>query len=341
MARNLYNLGPSDDLSDPDLQVCRSFVKEVSDVVKAVSYVRDIHSWILRKKQELHEEQDTSIASFGFTLSVVLINSDSSEKVFQTNPISITFSKKEKMILYIPTLKSYSTMDYSCFSDITIERIQDVIKGNIDSLSDVNIKSKFIQITSLFLCETIRNAEALITIPMCLEIAKVLQESTHEKKQKIFMISKQSIEHLDYYSSQDQDTLSTNYDKDTKNLDFQKYENCVGYILKYMFPMSAMGAVSASRYLHRQFSTKIENNVSLNQLKQDYDGETGVVKEAKSLTNREKILVECYNDLITGKNEINLENLTDRWYNVTLKEPEQNSLEIIGDILNDVLGESA
>ena len=98
----------------------------------------------------------------------------------------MTFSKTEKMILYIPTLKSYSTMDYSCFSDITIEQIQDVIKGNIDSLSDVNIKSKFIQITSLFLCETIRNAESLITIPMCLEIAKVLQESTQEKKKDFY-----------------------------------------------------------------------------------------------------------------------------------------------------------
>ena len=107
-----------------------------------------------------------------------------------------------------------------------------------------------------------------------------------------------------------------------------------------MFPMSAMGSVSASRYLHGQFSTKIENNEDLNQLRQDYDRETGLVKEAKALTNREKILVKCYNDLITGKNEINLDNLTERWYNVRM-EPEQNSLEIIGDILNDVLGESA
>ena len=257
MGRSLYNLSTLDDVNYADLQVGRSFVKEMSNVVKAISYVREVHSWILRKKLELHEDQNTSIASFGFTLSVVLTNSDSSKKVFQTNPISITFSKTEKMILYIPTLKSYSTMDYSCFSDITIEQIQDVIKGKIDSLSDINIKSKFIQITSLFLCETIRNAEALITIPMCLEIAKVLQESTEEKKNNIFIISKKSIEYLDYYSSKDQDTLSTNYDKDTQNLDFQKYENCVGYILKYMFPMSAMGAVSASRYLHSQFLTMV------------------------------------------------------------------------------------
>ena len=37
MGRSLYNFGTPDDVNDADLQVGRSFVKEMSDVVKAVS----------------------------------------------------------------------------------------------------------------------------------------------------------------------------------------------------------------------------------------------------------------------------------------------------------------
>jgi hypothetical protein len=320
VSRSVYE---KDDLfwSEDNRITKRCVFKEVKNIQEAIEFKVWVDKSIMEEISYYRNAETSNIISSQTYSSYIIF----SKYKFSSNLENVCFSKHGARKTKVDSLGAYSTMDYSCFQQLSNNQIKSILKGEFtEELNDLQ-KSHFAQVMSLFLCEASRNPEALITLPMCLEIVgKIDLLESEDKNQKIRGISDLAIN--SHYKPKDSEKYKEKLCKDRDELldiNSYVYSNLVGYVIKYLFPMSMQGAVTGSRYISQEIETKLQGTKErAYDFYHEYDDKPGEARPASILLSRENDIVQYYLQQTPTLPE--LIDLSYQWYGINIGEVDVN-----------------
>jgi len=217
-------------------------------------------------------------------------------------------------------------MDFSCWSNINNERIQNILGGRQQIKSD-DESIVLAQTVSLFLCESSRNPSSFLTAPMCLELSEHLFNNPKYINDILSVDSSEK-----YYKAKKINSTSEEIKKieeEYKKINKESKAEILKYIMLDYFPMAMEGAVNASR----EISIEINHQLSTNSvLRHTYDKKSGGLKEAKELLRIENKVINAWHKIESDKDYTKL---IRNWYNIdfTLTNTDYIQIDTIGEAL--------
>jgi hypothetical protein len=275
---------------------------ECSNIIEAIGFIRSTNIRIcgLITTNGISEMYHESYSTY---CSITITNSKNCSTQVHSNVESHAFSKPKgchKSLVF--ALPSYVMMDFSCFDNISNSQIKKVMKGEngVDDMD--NISGDLSLIISMFLCESGRNPEALITLPMCLEISEYI----YDKVQTINDINEKEELVNDILENEYSVRLEGNTTLEVVDAQLEKAletptrGNITKFVIANFFPMAMQYAVRGCRYISQVISNKIDEDAGdHSSIRHSYDINKGAVKEAKQIVLHEHDLVDYYKNYKT------------------------------------------
>ncbi|WP_425360635.1 hypothetical protein [Candidatus Tisiphia endosymbiont of Ceraclea dissimilis] len=294
----------------------RSFsirVPKISDIIIAKRWV---DKSILKEMELLGD--NISCVTYSNTFGLGAIATSNIENHY--------FSKGKCHIAYIPSLQSYSSMDFTCFDSINNASLQEILtvkNKNIDGIVSLQLS----QIISLFFCETSRNPSAFLTFPMCLELAE-----------KIYSFLRYHDEQRAKDALNEIHNASANYQRLSAEaggtLLFVDTTNSLASILKSaivkdvilsLFSLAMQNAVQASREISIHINAIFQQRdvANIDELNHKYDTRIrGSLADAKKFLKLENTLIEQYKKHVLQNQDpdqnINYNMIVKNWFDIDI-----------------------
>ena len=285
-------------------------VNKISDIIIAKRWV---DKSILKEMELLGDNISCATYSNSFSLGALT----------SSNVEIHHFSKGKCHIAHIPSLASYSSMDFTCFDSIGSVSLREILTGNNRNIDGI-VSLQLSQIISLFFCETSRNPSAFLTFPMCLELAEKIYSFLENDEQR----AKDALNEI-HNASANYQRLSEEaggtllFVNTTNSLDSILKSAIVKDVILSLFPLAMQNAVQASREIsiHINAIFQRQNVENIDKLYHKYDTRIrGSLTDAKKFLKLENTLIEQYRKHVLENQDpdqnINYNTIVENWFDI-------------------------
>ena len=320
----------------------RSAIVKCNNILEAVQSKAIIDSNIVKILNIISDKKLISLLDF--TNHFVINN-------IGTSIESHCFSSKNGLhIAKINSLGTYDQMNYDCFVHVPITKLKVILKGEqIDC--DLQTELHIGQIIGLFLCEISRNPSAIVTLPICIELANNINVKKFFEK-KLSSLQDGDSEMYDEDSEmsytpeealheelRDQLNKLNIYDAFLNVQEDLTLQKIVKFFIVEMSPLSMKEAVSACRHVNKKINEKLEPL----EISHHYDmkNTVGNILKAQEFLKKELHLLDFWALVKSFENEKKdykefhkniISDILIDWYNYNSPDIQEEYIAVLGEI---------